>query len=127
MHADLEQQLIDKYPDLFKDKNKPETESLMCFGCECGDGWFQIIDAACRLITNHINGNPKFKDFRWMQIKEKYGTLRLYHLGPINNYTLGVTDMAEALSAVTCEVCGNAGKTRGGGWISTLCDACATR
>jgi proline racemase len=30
--------------------------------------------------------------------------------------------MAEAMSAVTCEVCGNPGKLVGGGWVRTLCE-----
>jgi hypothetical protein len=30
--------------------------------------------------------------------------------------------MAESMSGVTCEVCGNVGRQRGGGWIRTLCD-----
>ena len=30
--------------------------------------------------------------------------------------------MAESMSAVTCETCGNLGQQRGGGWIRTLCD-----
>jgi hypothetical protein len=29
--------------------------------------------------------------------------------------------MAESMSAVTCEVCGNRGERKEGGWIHTLC------
>jgi hypothetical protein len=29
--------------------------------------------------------------------------------------------MAEGMSGVTCEECGNPGKTVGGGWLTTLC------
>ena len=31
---------------------------------------------------------------------------------------------AESLSYKTCEVCGKPGKTKGGGWVSTLCNEC---
>jgi hypothetical protein len=127
MKAELEAQLLTKYPELFKDNDKPETESLMCFGCECGDGWFKIIDSACRLLAAHIKSKPELHDFRWVQIKEKFATLRLYYTGLSDEYVSGVIDMAEAMSGVTCEVCGNSGKQRGGGWIRTLCDACDTR
>jgi hypothetical protein len=55
------------------------------------------------------------------QIKEKFGTLRFYYNGG-DDMVDGVVRMAEAMSAVTCETCGNEGKTRSGGWIRTLCD-----
>jgi hypothetical protein len=54
------------------------------------------------------------------QVKEKYGTLRFYYNGG-DEYISGAVSMAEYMSARTCEVCGSAGKTLGGGWIRTLC------
>ena len=54
------------------------------------------------------------------QIKEKYGTLRFYYYGG-DQYVDGVVAMAEYLSGLTCEICGNPGKTVGGGWVRTLC------
>jgi len=124
MKAELEEQLIAKYPELFQDKDAPPTESLMCFGCECGDGWFAIIDAACDLISRHVKGQAEYAEFRWVQIKEKYGTLRLYSSGRYDDYTAGVIAMAERASAMTCETCGQPGKRNDEGWISTLCDTC---
>jgi len=35
--------------------------------------------------------------------------------------------MAESMSGVTCEECGNPGKSHGNGWITTLCDEHANR
>jgi hypothetical protein len=54
------------------------------------------------------------------QVKEKYGTLRFYYHGG-DDFIDGMVRMAESMSAVTCEVCGNPGKLVGGGWIRTLC------
>ena len=56
-----------------------------------------------------------------MQIKEKFGTLRFY-TGGGDQYTNGVLAMAECMSAVTCEECGDRGKVRTSGWHRTLCD-----
>jgi outer membrane protein assembly factor BamA len=56
-----------------------------------------------------------------IQVKEKYGTLRFYYDGGDEKID-GMVRMAEAMSAVTCEVCGNAGKFRGRGWYYTSCD-----
>jgi hypothetical protein len=55
------------------------------------------------------------------QVKEKFGTLRFYYSGG-DDVIDGMVRMAEAMSAVTCEKCGNVGRRRGAGWISTLCD-----
>jgi len=56
----------------------------------------------------------------FMQIKEKFGTLRLY-CGNVDETTNAVTDFAELMSATTCEFCGQPGKTYRTGWYKTLC------
>lgn len=57
------------------------------------------------------------------QIKEKFGTLRLY-CDNVDERTEGIIEMAEAMSAKICEVCGSNGERRKGGWIRTLCSNC---
>lgn len=54
------------------------------------------------------------------QIKEKFGTLRFYYSGG-DDHVRGLVNMAEAMSAVTCEVCGSPGQSSPQGWIKTLC------
>lgn len=57
-----------------------------------------------------------------IQVKEKFGGLRFYYNGG-DDYIRGVVDMAEEMSYVTCEVCGNHGKyLTDRPWIRTLCD-----
>jgi len=55
------------------------------------------------------------------QIKEKFGTLRFYYHGG-DDMVDGMVRMAESMSGVTCETCGNPGQMRNGGWVRTLCD-----
>jgi len=55
----LEQQLINNYPKLFKQTKLPPTQSCMYFGVGCGSGWFKIIEQACWLIQNHIDQTRK--------------------------------------------------------------------
>ena len=57
---------------------------------------------------------------RFMQIKEKFGTLRMYYEGG-DETTSAIVSFAENMSETTCEVCGDVGQVYGGGWISTLC------
>lgn len=55
------------------------------------------------------------------QIKEKFGGLRFYYDGG-DEYISGLVTMAESWADKTCEVCGDAGQLRNGGWVRTLCD-----
>lgn len=57
---------------------------------------------------------------RFTQIKEKFGTLRMYYEGG-DETTSAIVSFAENMSETTCEVCGDVGQVYGGGWISTLC------
>jgi hypothetical protein len=57
------------------------------------------------------------------QVKEKFGTLRFYYSGG-DDYISGMVSLAESMSGVTCEGCGNIGERRGDGWIHTYCTPC---
>lgn len=158
MSPELEHKLIEKYPGLFRDVDKSPKESLMCFGCEHGDGWYDIIDNLCGYLTNLQKNRTfflslkdgEFKDFhcpdvRFMQIKEKYGTLRVYwrfveienyeeleaklekpeqleeYIGRYYDMIESAIDFCEYLSSKTCEVTGKPGKLYSKGWCTTLC------
>jgi hypothetical protein len=55
------------------------------------------------------------------QIKSKFAELRIYGSN-ITPYVQGVLDMAEEMSRVTCEKCGERGNVYSNGWITVLCD-----
>ena len=59
----------------------------------------------------------------FLQIKEKFGTLRVYVIGG-DDRVHELIEFAELMSAVTCEACGAPGAVRGGSWIKTRCNAC---
>lgn len=140
MTPEKTQQLFEKYPDIFQQKDLPMTQSLMCFGFECGGGWYDLIDTLCRNIKHHVEYHNENVD-HWdeserpdwapteyisvqaVQVKEKYGGLRFYVDGA-NEYVRGLISMAESMSYRTCEECGNPGKPNDKGWIITLCDSC---
>ena len=84
---------------------------------EVGDGWTGIVESMCAAISRRSS------TVRFDQIKEKWGTLRVYYSGG-DDYVAGVVRMAEEVSATVCESCGAAGEPRKGGWIKTLCDDC---
>ena len=179
MKKELQEKLYSKHPKLFGQKDLPMQQTCMCWGIECGNGWYTIIDNACRLLQHHVDSSRKEKartlrwnrmlrqavngktenlhryfakaygeekgdeevkrqiikkDFRevketipqlqFVQVKEKYGTLRLY-TNYVDDYIDGVVNMAENMSAHTCEICGVPGKLTGNGWYNTFCRRCA--
>jgi hypothetical protein len=123
MTPELEAKLVERFPTLFIGRTYPLTESLMGFGCECGDGWHTIIEDACEKIAKHCEDRG-LNDFAFMQIKEKFGSLRMY-ANIEDGYIGEVIDTAESKSGETCERCGDAGTQNSSGyWISTLCERC---
>lgn len=103
----------------FFHSEKPLTHSLMGFGFECGKGWFNLIDELCQKIKDT---NPP-EDFKIIQLKEKFGGLRVYTNCSTNEIEKLISE-AENKSELTCEICGEEGKITGEYWVKTLCDKC---
>ena len=133
--------LAKRWPDLFQKSGD--------FEFSIGEGWFDIVDILCGFLSHDIetakrrlkyameNPEAKFKQSIaeleknvvtareklpvLAQVKEKFGTMRFYVDGgtpEMHNYI----EFAEAMTSRTCEVCGNPGKSRSGGWVRVLCD-----
>jgi hypothetical protein len=120
MSPDLEKKLYNSFSGLFRGKDKAIHESLISFGCEHDDGWFNIIYGMCETINQHLNN--KDISYEFVQIKEKFGTLRVYDNGQ-DDFIHGVISMAENMSSRTCEVTGKPGKLcKKGHWYRTLCE-----
>ncbi len=146
------EKLFKDFPEFFDDRKKGMMVSLMGFGFECSDGWFDLIYNLCSDIkewylnneSNHHNdetneielkkGIPKH--FQVQQVKEKFGSLRFY----ISAAPQAIHDMihkVENRSYYICEECGkDITKINYGdnnyhsfyrdelSWIRTLCDEC---
>lgn len=119
MDKEKELELVEKYPNLFRQYGGNPKETCMAWGITCGNGWYKLIDELCE----------KLEPFGIVaaQVKEKFGGLRFYlnpvppeHWDEIYKYIAE----AEKKSLETCEECGKPGKRRGKGWIRTLCDQC---
>ena len=41
MRKELEDILYEASPAFYRERTLPPEETLMCFGFECGDGWFE--------------------------------------------------------------------------------------
>lgn len=126
MNKLYEHYLVKKYPKMFRDMYGDPKKTCMAWGCSCGDGWFYLLDSLCNSIQRYLYNKKPTPQVVFHQIKEKFGALRIYSEGG-DEYTRGMIDHTEALSAFTCEHCGsqdlNVGHTSG--WIQSLCPACA--
>jgi len=83
------------------------------------DGWSDII--------NEMKKEAEPFDVKWIQIKEKFGTLRAYFICPQENIEIvqKIVDRAEKKSAKICMNCGGEGSGDNyGGWFLTLCNEC---
>lgn len=120
MSPELDKVLCEKYPKIFANRYGDPRSTLMCFGFECGDGWYDIIDTLCHHIQKHVD-SKELPQVVAVQVKEKFGTLRFY-TGSCDTTVNRLTYMAEDLSSKTCETCGNKGKLYMNGWWYTACD-----
>jgi hypothetical protein len=55
MKKELDEALVAKYPKIFKFRHAPMTHTAMCWGFECGDGWYNILDVLCSNIQDHVD------------------------------------------------------------------------
>jgi hypothetical protein len=63
MSPELDKQLCEKYPLIFADRHADMTQTAMCWGFDCGDGWYNIIDIMCFAIQSHINYSVKAREY----------------------------------------------------------------
>jgi hypothetical protein len=59
MKPELDEELCKKYPKIFRDRHASMMTTAMCWGFECGEGWYSIINHLCSNIQGHINWKRK--------------------------------------------------------------------
>lgn len=123
MKIELQEKLYKKYPKLFVQHTESLKTTCMCWGFECGNGWYWLIDQLCDSIQNYIDSNKK-EQTEVVQVKEKFGTLSFYTYNS-DDLIQGMIWLAELMSANVCEVCGSTEEvTQSEGWIKTRCKVC---
>ena len=129
MKKELDEKLVKKYPKIFRDRYEDMQLTAMCWGFDCSDGWYKLIDNLCSNLQWNIDKNH-YPQVIASQVKEKYGGLKFY-VQSANDKQHAVISFAEGLSYSICEQCGAYEgvycSTNGthAGWIKTLCLKCA--
>jgi len=120
MNVKLENYLCNRYAPFFDKKG---------LSFDCSDGWFFIlnwmfsrVERSLEYINKEKSPEEK-KSFLVLQVKEKFGTLRVYHTCADEEEIYEAVKSAESLSALVCEETGVFNETVGSsskGWIKTL-------
>ena len=109
MISELDKKLVEKYPIIFQDRYGDMRSTAMCWGFECGDGWYPLIDPLCRHLQFNTDNNNKsyvienktlrilipFLRYLFMKIPGKYNLFRKRQINPlvyIRSFLVGLID-----------------------------------
>ena len=96
------------------------------FSFECGPGWAGLLERLFDDLGQIARPTGDLITIR--QLKEKFGTLRVYWRGAVDHNVESLIDDAILLAAfrseITCQTCGDSGQMRrsGFGWYHVACD-----
>lgn len=76
MRDELEQQLEHDFPFMKRDGS---DDIYQKYGCECDNGWYELIHELCQKITDRFACDGKEPSIEVLQVKEKFGGLRFYY------------------------------------------------
>ena len=82
MRQELQLELQSEFSFMKRDmslKDSKEINIYKKYGCQCGDGWFELIQELCQRITNMYKFEGIDIDIEILQVKEKFGKLRFYY------------------------------------------------
>src|SRR6266446_4150289 len=86
MSPELEAKIVARWQDWF-DPDGDVRRTLMRYGFQCEDGWFNIIFNLCERLeplVSELNATLPAEDrFEVLQVKQKMGSLRFY----VSHYT----------------------------------------
>jgi hypothetical protein len=102
--------------------------NLMAFGLECDQGWYPLIEELFDKMQSLVDNNSDYSDMEIVQVKEKYGELRVYIM-PDYDALDDLIDEYTKKSIHICEVCGKPGTLQdiGGHWYKTICQECLSK
>ena len=126
---DQRKQLIEKYPylqprNLWTGKISDDYDFSYIRGeSELPSGWFKLFLMYCKDIRQHLVEANMLEKFQFSQIKEKYGSMRLYNFG-YPETILKITHMYRYMSQFICHRCGNFARYESYDYILPWCEHC---
>ena len=95
MKQELQESLFDKYPKIFARRHMSKEYTAMCYGIQCPDRWYDLIDTLCARIQAYADQQGITCEAN--QIKTKFGGLRFY-VTYSDLYIKGLLSLSESLS-----------------------------
>ena len=90
------------------------------FHFECGNGWYPAVHAALSFASKR--NEEKQLGLSIIQVKEKFGELRIYHRGGDALIEAGF-GVASIIAGSMCDVCSRLGYADNqGGWLAVRCE-----
>lgn len=114
-YDEMLKQFRTEFADIIADNNR-------FVSIDIPQGWQTLIWTLARFIKNRAKS--KNLDTKIVQIKEKFGELRIYVDGS-DEYIDGLVDMACSVSQSLCIECGKVSEIRSDkGWMTNICNDC---
>ena len=95
MNQELQNSLFETYPNIFARRHMSNKHTSMCYGIQCPDRWYDLIDTLCAKIQ--VYSDQKDIICEANQVKTKFGGLRFY-VTYTDAYIKGLVSMAEMMS-----------------------------
>jgi len=95
MKQELQESLFKTYPKIFARRHMSKEYTAMCYGIQCPDKWYDLIDTLCAKIQSYADQKGIICEAN--QIKSKFGGLRFY-VTYSDSYIKGLINLAESLS-----------------------------
>ncbi len=115
-------EIITSHPELFGRAPFDPKKTLIAFGFEVSEYWLPVLEKGFDDIAEIVKEQGLI-DFRITQVKEKFGSLRIYCMYYTDEID-EVIDRMEEEAETICESCGAPGKLRTDGWMVVRCDKC---
>lgn len=129
MNKELETRLENTFPFMKKVDNDTDYSEL---GCECGDGWYDLIHVMCKEISDFYCQSNLPVDLIVYKVSKDYAALSFYfdfkneHDENFIEQVFAIVEKYERKSVKFCEICGKRSRHREvcAKWSQSLCDKC---
>lgn len=82
MRKELQEKIQEDYPFMKQTNVESELNTYRCYGFECADGWYDLIDNCLKeIVARYVEDGIGLEDIDFVpeQVKEKFGTLSFFY------------------------------------------------
>ena len=120
--------LVERYPylaprDPWTGEIPKDYDYSRIFSLELPEGWIKLFFQLCEDIRQPLIDSGYINAFRFLQVKEKYNTLRCYHCGAPEEVSR-IIDKYEQMAYYICTHCGKPAMYETCGYLASYCEDC---